>query len=165
MWATANICKADCSKNDSSVVYCSGIDMFLAGLGIRSLVFQANHSLVFWANRSFFVSIIAFRFFPNIESLFPSLLKSNGSKLFMVAIENKKRKSIEKLSKKTWWELQTVSWELLIFWEQKSISWTNHSWHSFLKSNKSNSLLSLFCTVWWERFAHSCSFVKSDESD
>ena len=98
--ATANICKADCSKNDSSVVYCSGIDMFLAGLGIRSLVFQANHSLVFWANRSFFVSIIAFRFFPNIESLFPSLLKSNGSKLFMVAIENKKRKSIEKLSKK-----------------------------------------------------------------
>ena len=49
-----------------------------------------------------------------------------------------------------------------LFFESKRV---NHSHGSFLKSDKSDSLWSLFCKEQRERFTHYRSFVKSNERD
>ena len=48
------------------------------------------------------------------------------------------------------------------FFESERVNLEQITHIAILKSNESNSLMSLFCKEQRERFAHGCSFVKSD---
>ena len=105
-------------------------------------------SLVFRANRSFFMSKGAICSWKRVNRSHCSLkksnrAKSNGSILLLGIKRGKAVKNIQKI--------RIYSSEMLVFWEQ--FAWIT-----------SKSLMSLSLKEWRERLSHGRSFVKRDKS-
>ena len=105
-------------------------------------------SLVFRANRSFFMSKGAICSWKRVNRSHCSLKKSNRAKSngSILLLGTKRGKAVKNIQK-----IRIYSSELLVFWEQ--FAWIT-----------SKSLMSLSLKEWRERLSHGRSFVKRDKS-